>query len=209
MPFTLFQLVPWMQIRLAEQRINASRLGSAAFGFRGRARSLYLPYLATLVGTVLLFAAIAGGVWVVIGPWLMPWLHLGGHNPVLAAAMRSALPVIFLGLILFSAGAALVGCWYSAMFTRHIFRNAQLETLRLGSTITGRGLLWLMLGNALIALLTLGLGLPIVVHRSARFLARNLLVAGTLYQAALRQSTLVMPRTGEGMLQMLDHGSMF
>ena len=42
-----------------------------------------------------------------------------------------------------------------------------------------------------------------------RFLARNLLVSGVLDVETLRQSTLAMPRTGEGMLQMLDHGSIF
>ena len=47
------------------------------------------------------------------------------------------------------------------------------------------------------------------LHRSMRFLARNLLVSGTLDVETLRQSTLAMPRTGEGMLQMLDHGSLF
>ncbi len=41
LPFTLFQLLPWVRIRLAEQRINASRLGSAEFSFSGRARAVY------------------------------------------------------------------------------------------------------------------------------------------------------------------------
>jgi hypothetical protein len=64
-----------------------------------------------------------------------------------------------------------------------------------------------MVGNGFIALFTLGLGLPFVLHRSMHFLARNLLIAGTLDVVALRQSTLAVPRTGEGMLQLFDHGS--
>ena len=79
--------------------------------------------------------------------------------------------------------------------------------MSLGSLITGRGLLGLALGNVLISLFTLGFGLPIVAHRPARFLARTLLVTGTLDEAAPRQSSLAMPRTGEGMRQMLDRGS--
>ena len=43
LPLTLLQLLPWTQIRLAEQRINASRMGNAAFSCSGRARAVYLP----------------------------------------------------------------------------------------------------------------------------------------------------------------------
>ena len=124
-------------------------------------------------------------------------------------AIQRAAPVVIIGVIAFGMGVGLIGCWYSALFTRHIVDNTRLDTLPLHSTVTGRALLWLYVSNGLIAVVTLGLGLPIVLHRSMRFLARNLLVSGTLDVETLRQSTLAMPRTGEGMLQMLDHGSMF
>jgi uncharacterized membrane protein YjgN (DUF898 family) len=209
LPFTLFQLVPWTQVRLAERRINASRFGSAAFAFRGRAARLYLPYLATLVGTLLLFALIAGVLWADLAPSIVPLLGADSKDPRLIHTIEHAMLLGFVGAILFGIGSALMSCWYWALLGRHIIGNTTLGPLSLGSLVTGRGLLWLVLGNALISLFTLGFGLPIVVHRSARFLARTLLVTGTLDEAALRQSSLAMPRTGEGMLQMLDHGSMF
>jgi hypothetical protein len=53
---------------------------------------------------------------------------------------------------------------------------------------------------------TLGLGLPIVLHRSARFLARTTWMTGTFDADALVQSELARPRTGEGMLQAFDPG---
>jgi uncharacterized membrane protein YjgN (DUF898 family) len=206
LPFTLFQLLPWAQVRLAEHRINASQLGSASFSFQGRARMLYLPYLATLIGVGALFAAIAGGVWAIIGPWMAPYF---GHasDPRAAMAMQRALPFIVLGVLAFSAGASVIACFYWALFTRHVIGNTSFGGLKLHSTVTGRGMLWLLVGNGLIALLTLGLGLPFVLHRSMRFMSRNLLIAGTLDSASLRQTTLEAPRTGEGMLQLLDAGS--
>jgi uncharacterized membrane protein YjgN (DUF898 family) len=208
LPFTLFQLVPWMEIRLAERRINASRLGSAAFGFQGRARSVYLPFVVTFIGTLLLFAVIAAVVWGAIVPWIAPFIG-HGNDPRLAAAIQRSVPVIIIGVIAFGVGSALIGCWYWALFMRHVVGNTKFDTLALHSTVTGRALLWLMVGNGLIVLCTLGLGLPFVLHRSMRFLARNLLIAGTLDVEALHQSTLAMPRTGEGMLQLLDHGAIF
>ena len=211
LPFTLFQLVPWVQVRLAERRINASRFGSAAFAFRGRAAQLYSAYLAVFVGTLLLFALIAGVVWAAVAPSIMPFVGsgVGGDDPRLVHVIEHAMVLAFGGMILFGVGSSLISCWYWALLGRHIIGNTTLGPLRLSSVVTGPGLLWLMLGNALITLFTLGLGLPIVVHRSARFLPRTLLVTGTLDEATLRQSSLAMPRTGEGMLQMLDHGSIF
>ena len=209
LPLTLLQLLPWTQIRLAEQGINASRLGSAAFSFSGRARAVYLPYLVTFLAITLLFAAIAAVVWAVIAPGIIPFVGRNSSDPRLAIAIQRAAPVVIIGVIAFGMGVGLIGCWYSALFTRHIVDNTRLDTLPLHSTVTGRALLWLYVSNGLIAVVTLGLGLPIVLHRSMRFLARNLLVSGTLDVEILHQTTLAMPRTGEGMLQMLDHGSIF
>ena len=180
LPLTLLQLLPWTQIRLAEQRINASRLGSAAFSFSGRARAVYLPYLVTFLAITLLFAAIAAVVWAVIAPGIIPFVGRNSSDPRLAIAIQRAAPVVIIGVIAFGMGVGLIGCWYSALFTRHIVGNTRLDTLPLRSTVTGRALLWLYVSNGLIAVVTLGLGLPIVLHRSMRFLARNLLVSGSL-----------------------------
>jgi uncharacterized membrane protein YjgN (DUF898 family) len=210
MPFTLFQMLPWMEIRLAEHRISASRLGSAAFSFRGRARSVYPAFAATMVGTIVLFGVVAGLVWSAIGPQLLPLLRtIGGNDPRLPAAFQRVMPFVFVGAVAFGVGAALIGCWYSALFMRHVAGNTRLETLAFSSTMTGTRLFWLVLGNSLIVLFTLGLGLPIAMHRIAHLLADNFQVAGTLDVEALHQSTLAMPRTGEGMLQVLDHGAIF
>lgn len=207
-PFTLFQLLPWMQVRLAERRINASRLGSAAFSFSGRALSLYPAFLATMIATILLFAVIAALVWSAIAPLMNFMLHVHGDPRAVLAAQRMT-PIIFVGILAFGVGSVLISSWYSALFVRHLAGRTQLATLHFSSRLSGGRLFRLILGNTLIVLCTIGLGLPIALHRIARMLADNFQVAGTLDAAALRQSTLAMPRTGEGMLQALDHGAIF
>ncbi len=208
LPLTLFQLLPWVQLRLAERRINASRLGNAALSFRGRASSIYLPFVATFIGMVVLFTVVVAVVWGIIAPGIAPFIG-HGNDPRLATGIQRAIPVVIIGFIAWGIGSALIGCWYSALFLRHMVSNTKLDTLALRSTVTGPALLWLMVGNGLIALFTLGLGLPFVLQRSMHFVARNLLIEGTLEVETLRQSTLAIPRTGEGMLQLLDHGSIF
>jgi uncharacterized membrane protein YjgN (DUF898 family) len=72
--------------------------------------------------------------------------------------------------------------------------------------VNAGGLLWLVVSNSLIALLTLGLGVPIVLHRYARYVARTTHMSGTFDAGALVQSTLARPSLGEGFLQALDPG---
>ncbi len=92
---------------------------------------------------------------------------------------------------------------------RHLAERTQLATLQFGSTLSGGRLLRLILGNTLIIVFSIGLALPVAMHRTARMLADNFKVAGALDAAALHQSSLRVPRTGEGMLQALDHGAIF
>lgn len=96
-----------------------------------------------------------------------------------------------------------------AAFERHVIGRTTLGPLRFSSTLTGLGLLGLMLGNALILLFTLGFGLPVVLQRNMRFLARNLWVSGVLDLPALVQGTAQEPRLAEGMFQVLDGGGAF
>jgi len=67
----------------------------------------------------------------------------------------------------------------------------------------------LQLGNMLILLATLGLGLPVIIHRNARFFTANLLATGTLDLPALLQNEQPVSRFGEGMFQALDGGAGF
>ena len=213
---TLFQMAPWRAVRLAEHRINASSLGSLRFTFRGRAREVYVPFLLTYLATLALFAVIGYGVWTAVQGYL-PLIQEtmaqdGPRAPMSREAQAALLRLAVIGygsLFLFSIGAGLIRFWYVALFERHVIGNSTLGPLRFSSTITGRGLLWLFLGNVLILLFTLGLGLPIVIQRDMRFLARNLQVSGGLDLPSLVQGSMQQPRMAEGMFQVLDGGGAF
>ena len=208
---TLFQMLPWRSVRLAEQRINASSLGNLRFRFQGRARDVYGPFLLTLLGTLALLALLAAGAWAV----------LQGYVPAIQAAMArrggAATPadlmllqrLTWVGIaafLLFSLGSGLLSLWYVALFERHVIGRTTLGPLRFSSTLTGRGLLWLSLVNTVVLLVTLGLGVPVVLQRTMRFLARNLWVSGALDLPALEQGTTQEPRMAEGLFQVLDGG---
>lgn len=201
---TLLQMMPWAQVRLAERRINASSFGSAPFSFRGSARRVYLPYLLTFVGNVVLLAVIGSAVLVVVRVLLPNGFASNSNSIQVKQAAGLLVYVGVLAVFAFGILSALVSCWYTALFERHVVGNTALGAMRCASSMTGAGLLGLIAGNLFIMLLTLGLGYPVVLHRKARFLSHTLWVGGTLDPAALQQSALGTPRFGEGMFQQLD-----
>jgi uncharacterized membrane protein YjgN (DUF898 family) len=209
---TLYQAVPWMQVGLARRRINASRFGSVVFHCEGRARRLYLTWLATIVGYIILLGLIGAIVAAI------EWSSLGQifsgtiQGPAADIAIKRAMPLIFAGILVFVIGSGLLATWYYARLLRLLLSSTTAvipgrdghDTLRFGSTVNAGSLLWLVVSNLMIALLTLGLGLPIVLHRYARYIARTTYMTGTFDANALVQSTLARPPLGEGFLQALD-----
>jgi uncharacterized membrane protein YjgN (DUF898 family) len=204
---TLGQMVPWVSMRLAERRINASSFGSLPFHFEGRAGALYGTFVGTFLGVVALFGVL-GAVLLKSIVALRPIGHapLKAHDPAALAIFGS----VVLFYVLFIVGSLLIQCFYLALVTRHVMGNTTLGAqLRFGSSVTAGRLLGLMLGNLAIIVFTLGLGLPIVVHRVMRFAADTLQVSGQLDPQTLGQNDQTPPRTGEGMLNLLDHGGTF
>jgi uncharacterized membrane protein YjgN (DUF898 family) len=206
---TWLQMVPWIQVRLAERRINASSFGNVAFRFHGQARRIYLAYLLTFLGGVLLFVIVSAVAWSILQglPFGLLTSPLPADALAKAALTRKLTWTLTGGLIVFVTLARLLGCWYKATFDRHVAGNATLGTVRFTSTLTGHALFGLTLGNTLLMLLTLGLGYPVVLHRNARMLARTLQAEGALDASMLRQSTLSASRFAEGMFHQLDAGA--
>ncbi len=83
------------------------------------------------------------------------------------------------------------------------FRN---ETLQFGTTAEVDGLTWLVFTNLAIMMVTLGLGLPVVLHRNANFMARTTYVTGIFDANTLAQGTMAPATLDDGFVQTLDPG---
>jgi uncharacterized membrane protein YjgN (DUF898 family) len=55
-------------------------------------------------------------------------------------------------------------------------------------------------------ILTLGLGIPVAVHRSVKFFADRVTIHGELDVGRLQQTSLDRPKFGEGLLEAFDPG---
>ncbi len=204
--FTLFQLLPWASIRLLERRTNASSFGSERFHMQGRAGAVYGRFVLTILGIIALGAVVIGGGFAIV----TVGLGLSGHDiaeQIKEPGGAAVVLIPILGYLIFGFGSALIAAGYQAAFYRHVTSHTTLGGLRFGSAVTGWDIVRLMLGNILIIVITLGLGLPIVIHRNARFFTTNLLASGALDTTRLLQSEQPISRYGEGMFQALDAGT--
>lgn len=207
---TLMLMVPYTQFRLLEDRFNNSYFGDAKARIKlsaGNVFGLYLLGFAIIVAATLLAIwlgrAMLGGGSIIDA--LIEVQQSGDEQQ--AAELVLVLIVIFYGWVLIVGLASLFAfAPYYAAVTREIANNLEFAELRFRSQVTTGKVVRLWLVNALIYLLTAGLGLPIVIHRILNFGADNYEVLGQVDGARLMQTTLERPRTGEGLLEAFDPG---
>lgn len=200
---------PWAQMRLIDDRLNNSYFGDAKASVETSSQPLYLPYilgfLALLVGSGLLGLAVYGILDSTLGDKLSGLFNPnGGPNQgaavmaVLGSVFVVYLGVIIIGIIAFSA-------YYVAM-AHEIATKLSLGGLRFATPLTSGRLISRYLGNILIIIFTLGLGLPIAIHRTMLFLAANIEIVGEVDGSEITRAELPRPKIGEGLLEAFDPG---
>jgi uncharacterized membrane protein YjgN (DUF898 family) len=207
MVVSFYQLTPWATLRLTERRINASSFGDQRFASHSKAGPLYLRFLLTFVAGVALVVVIGGIDWVLAhGVFVAAFQH-PPHQPMDPHISNRLVLVMLPTYLVFALGMAMISASYVAAFDRQLVGHTTLAGLRFGSQVTAGTVLRLIVGNALILIVTLGLGMPIVVHRNMQYFTANLLASGTLDLDTLHQSAQPVSRFGEGMFQVLDAGA--
>jgi uncharacterized membrane protein YjgN (DUF898 family) len=210
---------PWAQMRLLDDRVNNSYFGDAKAEMHTSSVPLYIAFLIGIaiaiigfVAIVMICAAIAAGA-----GFLSEFLSLAGEttNPeesrrrmgelleqhvdlVIGLGIFFYLSVIVLSLVAFAQ-------YYVAMM-REVASKLTLAELRFGTTVTVGRIIGLALVNVLLSLFTFGLGLPIVIHRSLRFMTDNIQVYGEIEGSQITHADLPRPRYGEGLLEAFDPG---
>jgi uncharacterized membrane protein YjgN (DUF898 family) len=220
LPLSLGLAQPWVSAKLVNWRANASWFGSERLQLDLRAGPLYAAFFISVVLTILLSAIFVGAI---IGiAYATDWLDIDGFFAFIREQAEGAgsrpdemQSRIILGFVVTAYLSILVGfgfayllgwAFYVAAFYRVTAGAAQFANLRFASLAGTGALIGLWLGNAVIYIVTLGFGYPIVVQRTLRFIVRNLEIRGELEGAALSQSTIARPRFGEGLLEAFDPG---
>ena len=192
-------LMPYVVHRQVAYAIGGSRFGDTRFGFSGGARPVYVTFAACL-GVILVSALLAGIVVVLLVPTLLG--ATAGSDAGLLGSLLSGVAAIPTLLGYFLAFAV-----YTAWMTNYRFSNARLCTHRFEADYRFGSYAWLVFGNTLGMLLTLGLFYPWARVRSARYAAAHtrVIADGSLDRFAARQQQDVNASGGE-MGELFDIG---
>lgn len=117
---------------------------------------------------------------------------------------------IALGLFLLLGLVALIATlpfiWYAAREMKTFAQSTSFGNLAFDMRATGLSLMWLYLGNVLIIIFTLGLGLAFTQMRTMKYFFHRLEPLGDIDPDTIAQSEIRRPRIGEGLADALDLG---
>lgn len=209
---TLGLATPWVRMRLLEQRFNNSYFGDAKASLQARSAPIYLGFLVGFLAFAVLVALLAAALW--IGFDLASTLPIAfrPHSPQSLPDPEQAHAVLtFIGAyVIFLAGIMLIGVfafsWYAAAFFKAIAAGLRFDNLTFRSVMGGWDYFRFWIGNIIILVVTLGIGFPVIVHRTLRFFADRLEIIGEIDVERLQQNTMPKPKTGEGLLETFDPG---
>ena len=174
-------MVPWSMVSLWNERWGRMSFGPYEFNAFASQEGLMGRYLLIYLGS---FIAI----------FLTTLLAVEGGNILLA-------PLIIYGII------GLAGTFYYAKFFETVVGGMTLENLEFGFHAKSADWFKLMIGNVLLVIGTLGLGLVFLPYRNWKFLITHLEAYGTIDLDQLSQSQTEISKHGEGLLDAFDIGA--
>lgn len=214
--------LPWIRVWLFRYKTNNTWLGDRQFSFSGSAGSVYPHFFAAwglvflipiAVFLVILIGAMFGSVVesldtksFVTTTSATPELDFDFEEfenlelpPWAGGTIATVLIIVFLG-------GLFAWQFYRAAEMRLFARTTRLDRLGFTLDLSGFALFRFSLANFLIIVITLGLGIPWVLHRTARFYAGRFRTAGALDAGAVGQNRSAGPDTGEGLADAFDVG---
>lgn len=212
---------PWAQMRLIDDRLNNSYFGDAKASIQTSSKSLYPPYVLGMLATAVVGGAIffaTFSIWSVAttvsegvldgGNQLLGaplWLEVSSLDETAASALVLIAMILVAYVVIVAFTILTFSAFYVAM-AREVATKLQLSNLRFSTNVTIGRMIGRYLGNFLIIIFTLGLGLPIAIHRTMLFLAANIEVVGEIEGSDITHANLPRPKAGEGLLEAFDPG---
>lgn len=157
--FTLYLLAPFTHHRIKAYQHNNTRFGQSTFSFKASEGSFYMVYLfAFLQYMAVIIVFIAAGIYLF-------WSQIAGapNDPKMFG-------VIFLGAYAMAIlTSLLVIPYFIARIQNLVWNGTQLGENRFSSTLTAKGLAWIIFSNFIFTIITLGLFKPFAAIRMARY----------------------------------------
>ncbi len=204
---------PWSQVWLFRYKMSNTWFGNRRFIFDGSSARLYPSFFFAWSVTVVLpfIAALAvGGV--IAAFQGLEFFATGEQLRSVAMDMEELeLPGWLSGVVLAGVMASVFGItaawqWYTAAKYRLFAGHTRLDSVGFAMQLNGWALAKFVMANLALLLFTLGLAVPWILHRRAKFYAERLRSHGTIDYSGVGQSPLRAPETGEGLADAFDIG---
>jgi uncharacterized membrane protein YjgN (DUF898 family) len=207
---------PWAQMRLLDDRLNNSYFGDAKASIHTSSRALYIPYILGALITYIVVGSISyvGYQFLVTNYGdVLQEIFTPLENPddrvhvdQYPAAFGALYGVIFGGYFVIIVVSIIAYAAYYVALLQEVAHKLSLGGLRFATSITIGRFIGRYLVNLLIIVFTLGLGLPIAVHRTMQFIVRNVEIVGEVEGSEITRADLPRPKFGEGLLEAFDPG---
>lgn len=199
--FPFFLLVPWAMISLWNERWQKMSFGPHSFESAARVRPIFKVFLLFYLSPILILLVI-GALAVTFGASFGN-VHLfnAGAPPIVAIVMLLVVVAVVYMLL------GLIALAYYAAFLREGIGGLSLGGVRFEFEASSSDWLVLFLGDVLLVVATLGIGLIFLSYRHWKFFITHLQASGEIDLAALTQSRTREARHGEGLLDALDMGA--
>tara|TARA_R110000868_G_scaffold51823_7_gene163869 strand:- start:3303 stop:4472 length:1170 start_codon:yes stop_codon:yes gene_type:complete len=196
---------PAKEMRLSRRLWRETFFGDRSFGIaqddEGLAGPLYPTYALAWFGGIIAYVA-AMAVYMAV---MWPVIEAAGDGaPEMNAAM---IATTYFALLVFAVVAGFLSLPYHAAVMRRKAEILVFEGLRFRLRVTALGLGWIYLGNLVLIIFTLGLGLPFAQMRLWRYVLSRLECDGEIDIDAIRQNADRGPKSGEGLADAFDIGN--
>ncbi len=210
---------PVMDTVLQEQMIGNMQFGDATFKFKGRAGELYPTY--AICWFLTLLAIIIGAVWVgmefysIIGTEISAAFERvfkeKADLPKASAqdywTVSRIIGLIGATILAFILIIPLLWTIYTTKMMRYFANCTRFDGAQFKLQATAESYVWLIVGNVLIAICTLGIGAPFIAQRTLRYVFSRLQLDGAVDISRIQQSMAAVPTRGEGLADAFDIGA--
>ena len=192
-------LIPWSMTSLWNERWNAMSFGPHRFEADAEPGGVFARFLLFYLAPFVLF--VGGLIMAAMG--MAAGYGIGGEEGVAAGGIIGVI-----GLVLFFyLGLGLIAVAFYAKFYREVVGATRWKDLRFSFEASTMDWVKLLLGDALLVVLTLGIGSIFLSYRHWKFFMTHLEAGGEILLDELTQSTTATAKHGEGLLDAFDMGA--
>ena len=202
-------LLPFSDIKKYQYKVNHSYYGDIPFSFKGSGKNLMGIHLATYAIAIGLIFFMLLGIQLITASFPVAEISMaaqGMSNENILQLIFGKPAVITAFALIFTPFLILpiVRLVYKTALIHEMINNLHASSISFKSTVTTIGLCKLKVGNFLILISTLGLGIPYIMQRNLRFLAAHTMVKGDLDTSQIKQVANQKPADAEGLQEVMN-----